>query len=241
MTSAPETLQRIQEALNRPTDVLPLIEQFVPRTLPDAMIWAGRRPVWDEYRGQFPDQVIDIARVISRRAMREFGLSFSEDGRVLKPRTRAERSQPPGPTEVFRLSVRGEPVKVEYKPDYMPVLGEDLFSFESPFEPDRPHPLSDTDFWAHFVRSEVVTACGGPRAYAVRLAEAKIRGELEALEADFEGRFPEDKSRRRKRGKQEHAPAGQSPPVLGKHTEKVVAEDSLHEDGKPPSQQSLFS
>jgi hypothetical protein len=241
MTSAPETLQRIQDALNRPTDVLALIEQFSPLSLPGAMIWARRRPVWDEYRGQFPDQVIDIARVISRRAMREFGLSFSEDGRVLTIRSETERTDSPCPADVFRLTVRGEPITVEYTPDYYLVAGSDHFAFKNPSEPGQPHPLSDTGFWSHFARSDVVAACGGPRPFAEQYAEAKINGELEAFEATVEGQFPEYKPRRRKRTTKEVAQATPSPPVLGKHTEKVVAEDSPREEGKPPSQQSLFS
>ena len=88
--NAEATLQDIQDRLSE-TSPLPLIEELLPRCRTEAPTWARRLPGWEQYRGQFADQVIGLARIISRRAMKEHALRFNDEGRegaAKKPRPR---------------------------------------------------------------------------------------------------------------------------------------------------------
>jgi hypothetical protein len=241
MDSAPQTLERIREALTHPTEVPTLIDQFAPRTRADALAWGRRRPIWDEYRGHFPDQVIDIACVISRRALREFDLMFNDEGCVVNRISRPVTGEPEKPTDVFRLTIKGEPVEVEYTPDYFGNRGSDHFAFKTPAERGRAHPLSQTGYLSHLVRPEIIGALGGPRVYAERFAEASIRGELADFTGFFEGERPKTKPQRRKRPARVTEKTEQPSPVLGEHTAKIVAENSPIDMDKPPNQRTLFS
>ena len=75
--------------------------------------FGGMLPAWEEHRRQYPDQAIGLARVVSRRAMRAFGLTFSEDGRVVArlPEGKLRQSLPPSLS--FRLPIKGEELRVE--------------------------------------------------------------------------------------------------------------------------------
>jgi hypothetical protein len=234
-----DTLRRIQDRLGRGDPPARVIEELLPLTPDEAVGWARRLPAWDEYRGPFQGQAVALARVVSRRAMRAFGLAFSEDGRVVG-RPREGRPWPaPIPVQTFRLAAGGEELGVEYTPDYFPGGGTDHFSFVSPHQPPRPHRLSETGYLSQFAPHDAVEACGGPRAYAALFAEARLRGQEKAFNATFEGEWPEGKRRRRKKA----APAAGEgrPPVLGEHTARAVGGQGPPKPGEgPPRQGMLF-
>ena len=79
-----DTLQQLQHSLSQGIPPTRLIEDLLPRTCADALAWARRLPLWDEYRRQFPDQAVALTRIISRRAMKAFNLALTEDSRVLE-------------------------------------------------------------------------------------------------------------------------------------------------------------
>ena len=72
-----------------------------------------------------------MARVVSRRAMREFNLKFTEDGRVVEgdPRSLID----PGPELTFTLKIAKQPVQIEYTQHYFP--GNDSFSVQRRKQP----------------------------------------------------------------------------------------------------------
>jgi hypothetical protein len=158
-------------------------------------------PAWEEYRGQYPDQAIGLARVVSRRAMRSFGLSLSQDGRVSGGLQGSKSWQTPKPSLTFRLAAGGEEVRVEYTPDCFPGGGEDLFYFVSPHELGRPNCLSPSGYYSRRAPHDSVEACGGPRAYAALFAQARLAGQEKAFDAVFEGAWPEAKPTRRKKSR----------------------------------------
>ncbi len=214
--TAPEALARIQAALAQ-ADPLAVIEQLMPKTLPEAFTWIRMRPVWDEYRGQYPDQVLGVAAVISRRAMKVYGLRFAEDGTV--------RGRDGKQTRRFTMDVRGEAVNVEYVRNYFP--GTDHLYFTSP-EPG-PHPLSNTGYFSHFCLPEAVEACGGPEAYAARYSVERLAGREKEFVVAFEGKWPEVKRKKPKPVEREverepevEAVESEPPkPVVGPHTALV--------------------
>ena len=149
------------------------------------------------------------------------------------------------PSLTFRLAVGSEEVRVEYRPDYFPSGEQDLFSFVSPDEPDRPHCLSPTGHLSKLVPHDAVEAIGGPRAYAALFAEARLAGQEEAFNAAFEGDWPEAKQlRRRKKSRSPPAPSSSAEgpgPVVGRHTAEVIEEQAGMKDRDgPPHQGMLF-
>jgi hypothetical protein len=72
------------------------------------------------------------------------------------------------PKITFDIEVRGEPIAVEYTPDYF--ITSDHFAYLSPHTPLRPHSLSETGYRSHFVGREAVVEAGGPQAYAAKYA-----------------------------------------------------------------------
>jgi hypothetical protein len=187
-----ETLFHIETRL-AVTTPMNVISELMPRT--GAIRWAQRLPHWDEFRGQFSDQAIGIARIVSRRAMREHGLILTDDGRVVERRSYTA----PTPSATFRLDIAGQSVEVAYTADYYP--GRDGFQFTA-----EKNPLSESGFWHAFVPQDAVEALGGPQAFAARYAEAKLAGQEKEFMEQFEGRFP-DKPRKK---------------VVGGHTAAVV-------------------
>ena len=142
-----ETLQHIQHRLagESPAQV---VEALAPQLPSAAVIWVRRLPGWDQFHGQFPGQVIAVARLVSQKALQDHCLKLTEDGRVVSRETKAWRDRKPERT--FQLRIAGEELSVEFTPDYYP--GTDLFSFVGP----KPHCLSQTGHWSQFVPRDVV-------------------------------------------------------------------------------------
>jgi hypothetical protein len=236
MTSPADILQQIQARLAQqpPTQI---IEELSPRTRTDAVSWARRLPLWDDFSRDITNQAIAVARVISRRAMREYGLTFDSDGRVGEQKPLS--SSPERPTRIFHMKIGEETVEVRYVRRYFPQTGQDLFSFVGEKLPGeqityKPHPLSESGWWSHFASHDAVEAMGSPEAYATRYAEAKLRGD--DFEAVFEGKRPEGKPKNgRKQPKEEPVK-----PVIGQHTAQVIQEQVEQKAEEPLSQKSLF-
>lgn len=178
------------------TSPIDLIERLIPLARSDAITWARRLTHWDEYRGQHTDQVVAVARVISRRAMREFGLAITEDGRVVECNRQTPRSEPK-PEMTFPVVVAGQEVQVQYTPSYFPLMARDDFSFTA-----ESNPLSETGHWHQFVAHDAVEAVGGPEAFAALYAEAKRTGRANEFMEQFEGRFQEGNRPRRGKPRQ---------------------------------------
>jgi len=87
------------------------------------------------------------------------------------------------------------------------MMAKDNFSFSA-----ESNPLSETGFLNVFAPHDVVQAVGGPKKFAAMYAEAKLLGKEGELMEGFEGRFPEEKKRRKRA----------TSPVLGEHTAAVV-------------------
>jgi hypothetical protein len=125
--------------------------------------------------------------------MREFGLSITDDGRVVEKNapTVAE------PEVTFTLDIAGKPVEVSHQ--YNPRTGSDSVSFSA-----DDSPLSDSGFWHCFVPHDVVEALGGAEVFAAQIAEARVAGTEKEFMAAFEGEHPWRKA-------------------VGRHTEAVVS------------------
>jgi hypothetical protein len=243
LPSLPDTLQHIQERLRQGLVPQQVIEELLPLTRTDAVTWTRRLSAWEEYGEQFPAQVVALARIVSLLAMRAFGLSLSEDGRVVERLREGKPGRTPKPSLTFLLAVGGEEVRVEYTRDYFPCGGKDYFYFVSPQTPPAPHPLSATGYLSQFVLHDAVEACGGPKAYAAMFAEARLRGEEEVFKAMFEGTGSEAKQpRRRKAFPSASLPrSGEQLPVIGEHTAQVIAEqEDKKATGQPPRERTLY-
>lgn len=223
--SPASVLQSIQDRLAQ-DDVLPIIEQSMPRTLTDAITWARCLPFWEEFKGQFPDQAIAVARVLSRRAMKEFGLAFDDQGRVVEKKHIKRAAHVGKPTSTFPLQIAEETVQVEYTEQYFPNSSTDSFSFiGQPIEPPpdgifkhKPHPLSETGYWHSYASHDAVEAVGGAQKYAQLLGAAKLQDREHEFQAILEGESPEIETRRKK------PIIYTDHPVIGEHTAAVVEE-----------------
>ena len=220
MTPA-ETLAQIEQALSS-ADPLAIIERLRPQTFQHAMTWARRLPLWEDFQGSA--QAIAVARLISRRAMKEHQLAFDAEGRVIdeskkstaKPRTRS-----------FPMQLDEDTIEVRYQPTYM--AGTDLFSFigkKIELPPDAhpianivgshtPHALSGTGWWSHYAPHDAVEAFGGPKQFARMYAEARLEGKDKELDETLQGKRPEMTTTRRTPKEQ---------PIVGQHTAEVVGE-----------------
>src|SRR6266542_436573 len=239
-------LTQIKDRLSQGASPTQVIEAFLPRLRADALAWARRLSLWVEYRGQFPAQVVGIARVLSLRAMRQFGLHLNEDGHVVPEQGQMSARPTAEPRLCFPLRVRDEEVRVEYAPHYFPNSDQDLFTFLSPHEPPRAHPLSETGCWAHLTSHDAVDACGGPEPYAALLAEALLRGERD-FDAVFHGARPERVPRRRKPravrpAVQPEMPATEPeagiPQASGPHSARILAGETVP-SAPPPAEEKL--
>jgi len=239
-----DLLRQIHERLSQGLPATQVIEALSPRTRTEAETWIRRLPLWIEFTGQVPAQAVAIARIIGQRAMRCFNLKLSDDGRVVSSQLHRPPFETPRPSKKFKLSLHGEEIRVEYTPCYFPDGRTDLLYFVSPHEPPQPHCLSGTGHWSALTPHDAVVACGGPEAYAVLLAEAKLRGEAKEFEAVFEGKLPEAKPRReRKEAKSGKQPQSQPPqPVVGKHTAQVIHEQEADRaaEARQGTQRTLF-
>ncbi|MBA4067187.1 MAG: hypothetical protein C0501_26475 [Isosphaera sp.] len=187
--SPTDVLAAIQARLDSPP--ADLVADFLPRTREEAVGWARRLAAWDEYRDRFPGRAVALARLVSRRAMREHGLEVTADGRVAdRSPTRARE-----PEASLTFPLLGGEVRAEYTPGYF--RGQDHFQFRSPHDPVRPMPLSEGGWWSHFADADAVEACGGPEAYAGLYADAELQGRAREFEAAFQGALPESGRPRR--------------------------------------------
>ncbi len=242
MTPA-DTLQHIQTRLASETPIN-VIDALSPQSHAQAVTWSRRLPLWDEYRGDYTGQVVALARAVSRRAMREFGLVFDAEGRVVQ-KEEGRRTEPQ--TKTWAMQIGEETIEVRYTPHYF--QGTDLFSFvgeEVPPKDDqpisqvldrhKPHALSESGWWSHYAPHDVVEACGGPKAFAQLYADARLAGQEEELAAALEGKTPEKSSR----GKPK--PARPERPVLGGYTAEVAQERREEaEPMGPVRQRELFA
>jgi hypothetical protein len=225
--SCGQTLGRIQERLSQGASAAVIIEELMPRSREGALSWARRLSGWEEYAPQYTAQAVALARIVSRRTMREFSLTLRADGRVEeKPREPTPWQTPP-PTLTFLLELAGEPVQVRYTRRYFPDGVTDMLYFVSPHEIGRPHALSGSGHLSHLVPSDIVEACGGPQAYAVLLADAILRGEEKQFTETFEGAFP-------KAGQRQPRKAKRPRPTPGGHAARVIAEEEKAPGPPPP-------
>ena len=229
--SQEETLEKIRERLSQDATPAAIIEEMMPKTCEEAFTWSGRLPGWDEYQDRFQAQAVALARVISRRAMKEFRLMIRDDGRVVERLAERKGWKTPPPAAIFPLVVGGEEVRVEYTTGYFPNSGIDHLYFVSPHDPPKAHPLSDTGYHSCFVPHDAVEACGGPQSYAALLTEAVLRGEEQSFIEAFEGPLPETDARRRRVA---NRPAAEP----GGHAERVMSEEEKPQGS--PHQRMLF-
>jgi len=225
-----DTLGRIQERLSQGATPAAIIEEMMPHTREEAFTWSCRLPGWDEYQNRFPAQAVALARLVSRRAMKEYRLMIREDGRVVERPAERKGWKTPPPDIVFPLVVGGEEVQIRYTTGYFPNSAIDRLYFVSPHDPPKAHPLSDTGYHSCFVPHDAVEACGGPRAYASLLADAILRGEEQEFIEAFEGPLPETDPRR-------HRQANRPRLGPGGHAGRLIAEE---EKPHNPSQQRML-
>jgi hypothetical protein len=221
----PEIRDRLDQGA-APTDI---IEQLTPRSRDAGAALARRLPLWDEYRGEYSDQVIAIARVLSLRAMGRFGLAFDNGVRLVTSTKERGGSKPRArPSWRFSVPLSGESIDVVYTPDYFPDRAMDLFSFVSPHDPPQPHALSPTGYWSQFVPRDAVDACGGPERYATFLATARLAGSDATFASLFEGTPDPD--------------PGPASPATGAHAARAAANRADRDAGSDDNvgQRSLF-
>jgi hypothetical protein len=223
-----EVLNQIQERLSHQEFAADIIADLLPKNIAEALPWARRLPGWDEYQGRYSKQTLALARVVSRRGMRLFGLSFRDDGRVME-RCQSQKPLEPKPAAKFLLEIGEETIVVEYTPDSVPRGGVDHFAFKSRKESPQPHALSQTGYLSKFVNSDAVAACGGHEEYAALFAQARMRGEEKEFDASLEGDQAEGKRAR---------PAGKS--ALGTHALKVIEQEEARGAVPSAEQRQLF-
>lgn len=108
-----ETLTCIRGRLAAGDRPAAVIGQLLPRTRDEAVTWARRLSVWDEFRDRYGARAVGVARVVSRRAMREHRPTLTEDGRVADGRHPARRPQRPS----CDFPLPGGEARVEYTAD----------------------------------------------------------------------------------------------------------------------------
>lgn len=228
--SPEETLGHIRERLGQHTAPAAIIEEMLPQTRDGALSWGRHLAVWDDYQREYPAQVVALARIISQRAMREHGLTLRKDGRVVERPAEGKGWKTPRPAVTFTLTVGGEELRIDYTPEYFPNSGTGLLTFLSPHEPPQPHALSETGCLARFVSPDLVTACGGPQAYAAQLAEALLGGREKEFTEALEGKAAEKAQPLRRRAN----PSAVEP---GQHANRLSTEEKPQ---GPPRQGMLF-
>jgi len=250
MTPSPaDTLQIIQNRLDRSIPIAQIIEELLPFTLNDAKAWARRLAFWDEMRRECSGQAIALARVVSKRTMCEFALAFDRDGRVVEEKEIRPRPSKEIPDKIFTMRIGDDTVEVRYTQHYQPVFREDHFYFlgeelSPPPDPNtgcflyrKPNALSNTGYWSHFASHDAVEAAGGPEQYVALLAEAKQRGKDKDFELVFTGERPVAHGERKRPIRRRSANQ-----VVGEHTAAVAEErEPETQQQKPPQQKELFS
>jgi hypothetical protein len=249
--SSQDILQRIQDCLAQGTKPAHIIADLLPQARTDALTWAQRLPGWDEYRQQYSGQIIAIARVVSKRAMRLHGLAFDDEGRVVDSRSLVERNTGiEKPHRRFPLHLGADTVTVEYTPSYCARSGEDRFCYigdplpadVKPLHSHKAHALSDTGWHSHRASHDAVEAAGGPEAYAAQYAEAVLQETDHELERVFNGpKLGADPRPWRQRHPKtvSTSAATTEPAALGEHTAQVI-EDRAAKQQPEPQQRLLF-
>jgi hypothetical protein len=74
---------------------------------------------------------------------------------------RGKRPAATGGRIAFTLSIEGQEMIVDYRPDYLGDVGH--FEFRSPHEPPRRIPVSETGYRSYFAAMEDVKAASSPR------------------------------------------------------------------------------
>jgi hypothetical protein len=255
--SPQNTLKHIQDRLGQGGKPTQIITDLLPQNRSDALTWGQRLSGWDEYRTQFSGQIIAIARVISKRAMRLHGLAFDDEGRVVESRSLVERNTwIKKPSRCFPLQIGEDCVTVEYTPGYFAKAGTDRFCYiGDPLPADarrismlhehKAHALSDTGWHSHVASHDAVEAAGGPEAYAAQYAEAVLQETDYEFERAFNGpKLGADPRPWRQRlpaniPDDEASPADRT--VLGENTAQL-AEDRTEQQHPelPPRQRLLF-
>lgn len=213
-------LAQVQQGLARGTTPIELIDVLMPKTPLGAEEWIRCLPIFSGHQYLYSEQIVAIARIVAKRAMSEFSLKLTGDGRIVDTRQKCHRKTPE-PSATFKLKLAGQELDVEYTSGYFPD-GTDLYAFTS----NKPHCLSNTGYWSKLVPDDVVEACGGVEAYAVLIAEAELKGESDELDAIFEGDSPDTRK-----------PKTKKMPVVGQHTAQVVQQPS---EAKPAVQKCMF-
>ncbi len=91
------------------------------------------------------------------------------------PRKQPKKSAPsPRPQKRrFKLTVEGQPMLVDYTPNWMRDTGQ--FEFRSPHKPARRIPVSETGYCSHFADMHAIKAEASPQEYARLVALSFIR------------------------------------------------------------------
>jgi hypothetical protein len=110
----------VQDRLEQGAAQAQIISELLPQSRDSALSWARRPAAWEEYRPTHPAQAIALGRLISLRAMREYGLTLLEDGRIVDQLKAGKPWTTPKPALTFHLDIAGEKVRVEYTPEYFP-------------------------------------------------------------------------------------------------------------------------
>lgn len=84
----------------------------------------------------------------------------------------------------FKLTIEGQPMLVEYTPNWRQGRGQ--FVFRSPHKPVRCIPLSEYGYYHHFADMDVIEAKGSPEEYARVAALEFIRRVVNYTEATLE-------------------------------------------------------
>jgi hypothetical protein len=78
----------------------------------------------------------------------------------------------------FTLTIEGQALLVDYRPDYLGDVGH--FEFRSPHEPPRRIPVSETGYRSYFAAMEDVKAASSPQDYAREVALVLVRSKRKA-------------------------------------------------------------
>jgi hypothetical protein len=249
------TLRHIADRLAQGANPADLISELLPKTTHDVLTWARHLSLWEAYP-QAGQRAIAVARIVSRRVMRQDGLIFDDEGRVVdglalaKAMTAVKRAN-----RHFKLPIGGAPVSVDYTEGYCPKARQNLFSFigeprqraqgetPGPMNQYKPHALSETGWLSHYAAHDAVQALGGPEAYARQFAQEVLEARDHEFEAVFigpkEGSLPRKKRPFKMMRDNEEATATESRPVIDEHT-AALEEEPQQQPDSPLRQGQLF-
>ena len=227
MSEPADILHRIQDGVAQNPDPLPIIEQLAARTPADAIQWARRLPLWDDFRGQYPgqrrrrgpahfpagDEGIQArfrCRGTRRRGEADPAESLSPGRRHSPCRSATRRWKVATPTIICRASGAG------YFPSSARSSRATITRWPptSPMRPERRcrlavrtlRPATRSEHAA--ARSDLPLVCGG---------EAPGRGRADGCDAEWSAAGGKDAPL-----KQRCQQAGEERAVVGQHTAEVV-------------------